>query len=109
MIEDGFAVSIDAGYTGIEATIILIVAFLAYPAGWSERLIAIGVGFVTLQTLNIVSIISLSFLRSLIFEFFSSVHLYWWTTLIMLDVLIVFAIYLHFMSAKAPGAEPAGG
>jgi exosortase H (IPTLxxWG-CTERM-specific) len=107
--EDGFAVSIEAGCNGIEATIVLIAAVLAYPAGWRERLIAIGVGFVAIQALNIVRIISLFYLGSWNFDLFSWVHLYLWPTLIMLDVLIVFVIYLRYLSGKAPGAETAGG
>jgi exosortase H (IPTLxxWG-CTERM-specific) len=107
--EDGFAVSIEAGCNGIEATIVLIAAVLAYPAGWRERLIAIGVGFVAIQAMNIVRIISLFYLGSWNFDLFSWVHLYLWPTLIMLDVLIVFVIYLRYLSGKTPAAEPAGG
>ena len=107
--ENGFAVSIEAGCNGIEATIVLIAAVIAFPAGWRERLIAIGVGFVTIQAMNIVRIISLFYLGDWNFDLFSWVHLYLWPTLIMLDVLIVFVVYLRYLSGRAPSAEPAHG
>ena len=107
--ENGFAVSIEAGCNGIEATIVLIAAVIAFPAGWRERLIAIGVGFVAIQAMNIVRIISLFYLGDWNFDLFSWVHLYLWPTLIMLDVLIVFVVYLRYLSGRAPSAEPAHG
>ena len=43
--DSGFAVSIEAGCNGVEATIVLIAAVLAFPASWRDRLIAIVLGF----------------------------------------------------------------
>lgn len=107
--DSGFAVSIEAGCNGIEATIVLIAAVIAFPAGWRERLIAIALGFVAIQAMNIVRIISLFYLGDWNFELFSWVHLYLWPTLIMLDVLIVFVVYLRYLSARGPSAQPAHG
>ena len=107
--DSGFAVSIEAGCNGIEATIVLIAAVIAFPAGWRERLIAIGLGFLAIQAMNIVRIISLFYLGDWNFDLFSWVHLYLWPTLIMLDVLIVFVVYLRYLSGKSPSAVPASG
>jgi exosortase H (IPTLxxWG-CTERM-specific) len=57
--ETGFAVSIEAGCNGVEATIVLIAAVVAFPAPWQKRLLAIAAGFLAIQALNIVRIISL--------------------------------------------------
>jgi hypothetical protein len=38
-----------------------------------------------------------------VFEWF---HLYLWPVLIMLDVLVVFAIYLQWLGKQHPGVEP---
>ena len=59
--------------------------------------------------MNIVRIISLFYLGDWNFDLFSWVHLYLWPTLIMLDVLIVFVVYLRYLSGKAPSAVPASG
>ena len=43
---NGFAVSIEAGCNGVEATLVLVAAILAFPAPWPHRLrgIVLGVG-----------------------------------------------------------------
>ncbi|MFV8818036.1 exosortase H [Haliea sp. E17] len=96
--DTGFAVSIEAGCNGVEATIVLVAAVLAFPASWKQRLVAILVGFFAIQALNLVRIISLFYLGDWNLEVFSWVHLYLWPALIMLDVLIVFILYLRHLS-----------
>ena len=107
--DTGFAVSIEAGCNGVEATIILIAAIIAFPAGWRARLIAIGLGFLAIQVMNIARIISLFYLGNWNMEFFSWIHLYLWPALIMLDVLIVFVVYLRYLSGKNEPAEVVHG
>jgi len=103
--DSGFAVSIEAGCNGVEATIVLIAAVLAFPATWRQRVAAIGLGFVAIQSLNLVRIISLFYLGDWNIELFTWVHLYLWPALIMLDVLIFFLLYLHYLSGKAESAH----
>lgn len=95
---DGFAVSIEAGCNGVEATIVLVAAVLAYPASWTARATAIALGFLAVQAMNILRIISLFYLGDWNLEVFSWVHLYLWPALIMLDVLIVFIVFLRYQS-----------
>jgi exosortase H (IPTLxxWG-CTERM-specific) len=95
---DGFAVSIEAGCNGVEATIVLIAAVVAFPASWRNRVVAILSGFIAIQALNIVRIISLFYLGAWNIQIFSWVHLYLWPVLIMLDVLIVFLLYMRYLS-----------
>ena len=57
--DTGFAVSIEAGCNGVEATIVLIAAIVAFPANWRARLLAIGLGFIAIQVMNLARIISL--------------------------------------------------
>jgi exosortase H (IPTLxxWG-CTERM-specific) len=98
--DTGFAVSIEAGCNGVEATIVLIAAVLAFPASWKSRLVAISLGFLTIQALNIVRIITLFYLGNWDIDIFSWVHLYLWPALIMLDVLVVFIVYLRYLAEK---------
>lgn len=100
--DTGFAVSIEAGCNGVEATIVLIAAVLAFPATWRQRLAAITLGFLAVQAMNILRIISLFYLGDWDLDIFSWVHLYLWPTLIMLDVLVVFILYLRYLSQPAP-------
>ncbi|MEH6585136.1 MAG: exosortase H [Halioglobus sp.] len=98
--DSGFAVSIEAGCNGVEATIVLIAAVVAYPASWKARILAIVLGFLAIQALNIVRIISLFYLGDWDIDIFSWVHLYLWPSLIMLDVLVVFIVYLRYLSRE---------
>ena len=95
----GFAVSIESGCNGVEATIVLIAGVLAFPASHGKKLLAMGLGFVAIQALNIVRIISLFYLGQWNYTIFEWFHLYLWPVLIMLDVLIVFALYLRWLSS----------
>jgi exosortase H (IPTLxxWG-CTERM-specific) len=107
--DTGFAVSIEAGCNGVEATIVLIAAVLAFPASWRDRLIAIVLGFLAVQVMNILRIVSLFYLGDWNLEVFSWVHLYLWPALIMLDVLIVFIVYLRYLARKSPPADNVAG
>lgn len=107
--DTGFAVSIEAGCNGVEATIVLIAAVVAYPASWRARLIAIGLGFLAIQVMNLARIISLFYLGNWNMEFFTWIHLYLWPALIMLDVLIVFILYLRYLSDPRHNPAPANG
>src|SRR5436309_728130 len=59
---NGFAVSIEAGCNGVEATIVLLAAILAFPAPWKNKLTGLVVGTIAVQGLNIVRVISLFYL-----------------------------------------------
>ena len=102
----GFAVSIEAGCNGVEAAIVLIAGIVAFPASVQHKVIAILAGFVFVQALNIVRIISLFYLGQWNYTVFEWFHLYLWPVLIMLDVLVVFAIYLQWLGKRHPEAQP---
>lgn len=107
--DTGFAVSIEAGCNGIEATIVLIAAVIAFPAGWRARLTAIVLGFIAIQLMNLLRIISLFYLGNWDTDIFTWIHLYLWPVLIMLDVLLVFIVYLRYLSARHAAPEPTRG
>ena len=99
---NGFAVSIEAGCNGVEATIVLIAAILAFPASWKRKLIGLAAGIVAVQGLNIVRVISLFYLGQWNFNAFEWAHLYVWQALIMLDVLIVWLLWVRTLPRGAP-------
>ena len=104
-----FIVSIERGCNGIEAVIILISAILAFPAPWKHRLVGLVFGFLAVQVLNLVRIVSLFFLGLWSHVWFEWFHLYLWQALIVLDALIVFLIWLRYIPRvpRKQGAEPA--
>jgi exosortase H (IPTLxxWG-CTERM-specific) len=103
---NGFAISIERGCNGVEAVIILVAAMLAFPAPWKHRLVGIGLGFIAIQALNLVRIISLFYLGQWNRVWFDWFHLYVWQALIVLDALIAFLIWLRYLPRPAdpPGA-----
>src|SRR4029077_1901675 len=102
---NGFAVSIEAGCNGIEATIVLVAAIFAFPAPWRERFIGLVAGIVAVQGLNIVRVISLFYLGQWNMQLFEWAHLYVWQALIMLDVLVVWLVWVRLL----PGSDRGGG
>lgn len=92
-----FAISIERGCNGVEAVIILISAVLAFPAPWKYKLAGIGIGFVAIQSLNLVRIISLFYLGQWSKLWFDWFHEYLWQALIVLDALVVFLIWLRYL------------
>jgi exosortase H (IPTLxxWG-CTERM-specific) len=104
---NGFAVSIEAGCNGVEATIVLIAAMLAFPASWKRRFLGLAVGIVAVQGLNIVRVISLFYLGQWNLNVFEWAHLYVWQALIMLDVLIVWLVWVRTLPPRSAGAVPA--
>jgi exosortase H (IPTLxxWG-CTERM-specific) len=102
---NGFAVSIEAGCNGIEATIALVAAICAFPALWRDRLVGLGAGIAAVQGLNLVRVISLFYLGQWSMKAFDWAHLYVWQALIMLDVLVVWLVWVRML----PRADVAGG
>ncbi len=110
---NGFAVSIEAGCNGVEATIVLLAAMLAFPAPWRYRIVGLAIGFVAVQALNVVRIISLFYIGQWSYTVFEWAHLYVWQALIMLDVLVVWLLWVRRVprtddrGAPPPAAPPA--
>ena len=107
-MSNGFAVSIEAGCNGVEATIVLLAAILAFPAPWQRKLIGLAAGVVAVQGLNVIRVISLFYLGQWNLDAFEFAHRYVWQALIMLDVLIVWLLWVRTLpragSARAVAA-----
>lgn len=107
----GFAVSIERGCNGIEALIILFAALMAFPSTWRQKFVGFAFGFVAIQSLNLVRIISLFYIGQWSHTWFEWFHLYLWQALIIIDALVVWLIWLRWISrnpAEPPLAPPAG-
>lgn len=103
----GFGVSIEPGCNGIEACIVLFAAVMAFPASWRHKLVGLVVGFVAVQGLNIVRVISLFYLGQWSTPVFNFAHEYLWQALIMLDVLIVWLLWVRADARAQARANPA--
>jgi exosortase H (IPTLxxWG-CTERM-specific) len=99
---NGFAVAIEAGCNGVEATIVLVAAMLAFPAPWKRKLVGLAIGILAVQGLNVVRVISLFYLGQWNFDLFEFAHQYVWQALIMLDVLVVWLLWVRTLPRAAP-------
>jgi exosortase H (IPTLxxWG-CTERM-specific) len=88
---------------------VLVAAMLAFPAPWRYRALGIAIGIAAVQLLNIVRVISLFYIGQWDFSVFEWAHQYVWQALIMLDVLVVWLIWVRRVPpGTGPGAAPPG-
>lgn len=96
----GFAVSIEAGCNGIEAAIVLFAGVMAFPSTAVQKFIGVVFGFLVVQIVNLLRIISLYYLGQFSESLFEFSHLYLWQALIMLDVLIFWILWVRWVSKE---------
>ena len=101
-----FAVGIEAGCNGVEATLVLVAAMLAFPAPWRHRVAGIAIGVATVQVLNVIRVVTLFYLGQWNEHVFEWAHLYVWQALIMLDVLIVWVIWVKMAPSGSVHGSP---
>ncbi|THU03668.1 exosortase H [Lampropedia puyangensis] len=109
---NGFGVSIEPGCNGVEACIVLFSAIMAYPSSWRAKGAGIVIGFFAIQAVNVVRVISLFYLGQWNDTAFKFAHEYLWQALIMIDVLIVWLLWVRSIrGADDHGSEdpPEGG
>jgi exosortase H (IPTLxxWG-CTERM-specific) len=104
---NGFAVSIEAGCNGVEATIVLVAAMLAFPASWQRKLAGLAIGIVAVQGLNVIRVISLFYLGQWSQDAFEFAHRYVWQALIMLDVLVIWLLWVRTVPRAGSSPVPA--
>ena len=102
----GFGVSIEPGCNGIEACIVLFAAMMAFPSTWKHKLAGLVVGFAAVQALNVVRVISLFYLGQWNTAVFNFAHEFLWQGLIMLDVLIVWLLWVRAGAKAQKIGEP---
>lgn len=100
--QTGFGVSIEPGCNGIEACIVLFAAIVAFPERWRHKLVGLVAGFVAVQALNVVRVLSLYYIGQWNTTIFNFAHEYLWQALIMLDVLVVWLLWVRAGSKKDP-------
>ncbi|PIE44579.1 MAG: hypothetical protein CSA45_06335 [Gammaproteobacteria bacterium] len=87
-------------YKALLALLFLFITQLFSPIG-KQKLWGVLIGFVAVQSMNIVRVISLFYLGQWDKEIFDFAHYYLWQALIILDAFVVFLIWL----SKLPDVE----
>ncbi len=98
----GLAIEMKDGCNGINVTVLLCSALLAFPAPWARKLEGVLLGCTAIQSVNLLRFISLYYLLQYNEAWFDFAHEYLWESLIMLDALAVFWMWVQFVFRKAP-------
>lgn len=98
----GFAVEMREGCNAINVTIFLWAAVLAFPAPWKWKLLGILAGTLMIQAINIVRFISLYYLGQYNMVWFDFAHNYLWESLIVMDTMVVFWLWVNQVLQRRP-------
>jgi exosortase H (IPTLxxWG-CTERM-specific) len=88
-----FGVNIENGCNGVETGLLFGAAVLAFPARWSRRLIGLIVGFLAIQVLNLVRVITLFWIGLHRPALFSSSHTVIWQSVVVLFGVLLFLLW----------------
>ena len=94
----GFGVEMRDGCNGVNVTVLLWAAILAFPAPWKLKAYGLAIGTLAIQLLNVVRFISLFYIGQYSANWFEFVHGYLWETLLILDTIVVFWLWVGRVS-----------
>jgi exosortase H (IPTLxxWG-CTERM-specific) len=100
----GLAIEMKDGCNGVNVTVLLCAALLAFPASWTQRIKGLLIGCAAIQSVNLLRFISLFYLLQYNRAWFDFAHAYLWESLIMLDALAVFWLWVQLVFRS--GAMP---
>jgi exosortase H (IPTLxxWG-CTERM-specific) len=93
----GAGIEMKDGCNGLYVTLLLCSALAAFPASWAQRAKGLLIGIAAIQSLNLVRFISLYYLCLYNQAWFDFAHEYLWESLIMLDALAVFWMWVQLV------------
>jgi exosortase H (IPTLxxWG-CTERM-specific) len=103
-----FAVNIENGCNGVETALLFGAAVLAFPAPWRRRLLGLVAGFVAIQAINLVRVVSLFWIGAHRPSLFSSSHTVLWQSIVVLCGVLLFLAWAT-REQKARAATIAAG
>lgn len=104
----GLAIEMKDGCNGLNVTVLLCSALLAFSASWTDKIKGLLLGCAAIQGVNLLRFVSLFYLLQYNRAWFDFAHDYLWESLIMLDALAAFWLWVQavFRSrAMPPGAN----
>jgi len=106
----GFGVNIENGCNGVETALLLAAAVLAFPAGWRQRLFGFLLGFLAIQVVNVIRVVSLVWIGRHRPALFDSSHTVIWQSAVVLFGVLIFLFWASRQTRPAAAApeEKAG-
>lgn len=99
-----FALDVRNGCNGVEATILLVAAILAFPATLRSRLMGLVIASIAIELLNLVRLSSLFWLGEHYRRIFDFFHVAVWQSLIILAAISMFVLW-SWKFAEKPLAQ----
>ncbi|HEY6146467.1 MAG TPA: exosortase H [Thermoanaerobaculia bacterium] len=102
----GFSVDIENGCNGVETALLFGSAVLAFPASWRARAAGLALGFLAIQLLNLVRVVTLFWIGHHRPALFSAAHTVLWQSAVVIAGVLLFLLWASRQKASAPPAEP---
>lgn len=103
-LRNDFILRIEAGCNGVEPMIILAAAIIAFPASFKHKIIGLALGFVGIQGINIIRIITLFYIGQWSMQAYEWAHLYIWQALILIDAFAIWVLWVRYLNREATTA-----
>jgi exosortase H (IPTLxxWG-CTERM-specific) len=103
----GFAIEMRNGCNAINVMILLWSAVVAFPASPRQKLQGILAGSLLIQGINVIRFISLFYLGRYSMSLFEFAHEYLWETLIILDTIVIFWLWVRWVSRSGAAVQDA--
>jgi len=104
---NGFAIEMMDGCNGLNVTLLLWSAIMAFPANWQPKIAGIALGGIFVQSLNLVRFISLFYLGQYSRQWFEFAHGYLWEALLVLDAIVFYWIWMSRAGRSGAAADAA--
>ncbi len=98
-----FGVDIENGCNGVETALLFCAAVLAFPASWRARGLGLLLGFLAIQAINLIRVVSLFWIGRHHPALFSSAHTVIWQSAVVLAGVLLFLLWA---SRQRSGASP---
>jgi exosortase H (IPTLxxWG-CTERM-specific) len=89
------------GCNAVNVTILLWAAVIAFPATWKMKALGTLAGSLLIQAVNVIRFITLFYIGQYSATWFDFAHGYLWETLIVLDTMVIFGLWVSRVSRAA--------
>ncbi len=103
-----FGVMIIEECTGIFEVLIFLAAVLAYPTGWGDKLVGIGLGVPILYAFNVARILVLIWVGRFYNDLFEFMHIYFWQATLILMITSVWLLWILKVVRRGESSAPTG-
>ncbi|MEK8019209.1 MAG: exosortase H [Candidatus Parabeggiatoa sp.] len=91
-----FGLEVAKECSGLTASWLLLAAIVAFESNWKHKLWGILAGFLIIQFINIIRIISLFYIGDNMFEYFELAHRQIWPIILNISMIFIFGGWLYY-------------